>query len=168
MNANNFIVLIDLFIQLIKPLMKTVKSNTELEALSSQNLELQADYTFHNPASINGPFGTFMLVLGDSETASGTMQINTLFGLGTVTNLTYQGKATSNGSTGYTTIQAKGSGYMVIRPNQRRHVNVDIEMSLKPGFQEGTVNVSGFFTDLPCQATAIHHEIDKAMAASAN
>lgn len=87
----------------------------------------------------------------------GTVVINTLWGLGTVTNLSFNGPASFNGSTGYTTINAQGHGTITVRPDPPKYITAQITISLQPGFESGTLSVEGFFTDYAIQATAVHY-----------
>lgn len=137
-----------------------VQSNDDLARLATGNIGVIAEYAFSNPYSINGPFGTLKLTLSagaGQETAVGTVVINTLWGLGTVTNLSFNGPADFNGSTGYTTISAEGHGTITIRPNPPKYITAQIDISLQSGFEEGVLSVEGFFTDYPIKATAIHY-----------
>lgn len=139
----------------------TVQSNEDLSTLATANIGIQADYAFSNPYSINGPFGTLSLVLSagatGQETGTGSIVINTLWGMGSVTNLGFSGPAAFDGSTGYTTITAEGHGTIAVRPNPPRYITAQISISLQPGFEEGTLSVEGFFTDFTIKATAIHY-----------
>ena len=47
-------------------------------------------FSFHNPMSINGPFGTFQLWIGTTDVA-GQMTMQTIFGMGTTTLLNLSG-----------------------------------------------------------------------------
>lgn len=47
-------------------------------------------FSFQNPMSINGPFGTFQLWIGTTDVA-GQMTMQTIFGLGTMTLLNLSG-----------------------------------------------------------------------------
>ena len=136
--------------------MSTVSSNNQLESLNTSEIGVTAQYAFHNPDSVNGPFGTMDLTISADGDASGTVQINTLFGLGSVTNLTFTGTADFNGSTGYTTIDTVGHGTIIVRPNPPRHISAAIAISLEPGFQRGTMSVEGFFTNFTIIATSIN------------
>lgn len=137
-----------------------IGSGTDLTQLATGAIAIQASYAFSNPYSINGPFGTLSLVLSagtGQQTGAGTVVINTLWGLGTVTNLGFNGPAGFNGSTGYTTISAEGHGTITVRPDPPRYTTAQISISLQPGFEEGTLTVEGFFTDFPIKATSIQH-----------
>jgi hypothetical protein len=125
-----------------------------LRGLSDAKILFAGDYAFSNPSSINGPFGTFALAVSTNNQAHGTMTINTLWGMGTVTQLVYQGTSAFNGSTGYTTVTAKGVGTVSIFPNPPIHIAVDITIALAPGLAAGQVTVSRYFTALPCKATS--------------
>jgi len=138
-----------------------VKSNQELEKLASGEVGIIAKYAFQNPYSINGPFGTLELTLSgnnsDKEVAVGEIEINTLWGLGSYTNLKFTGTGNFNGSTGYTGIQANSIGTITIRPNAPKPIKAKVNISLKPGFQEGTLSVEGFFSDFTIKATFVHY-----------
>ena len=47
-------------------------------------------FSFHNPLSINGPFGSFQLWIGTTDVA-GQMTMQTIFGMGTTTLLNLSG-----------------------------------------------------------------------------
>jgi hypothetical protein len=135
-----------------------IQSAADLENLPTADIGLHAKYAFSNPYSINGPFGTMDLVISygnGQETASGAIVISTLWGLGTITQLTFSGPAQFNGSTGYTTFTAEGHGTITIRPNSPKAISTKISCSLKPGFEEGTLSVEGFFTDFTIKAISI-------------
>ncbi len=80
-----------------------VQSNEELAKLADGTVALQAKYSFQNPYSINGPFGTLNVTLLNEpagQSAIGQVTIQTLFGLGTETTLQYNGPSAFNPSTG--------------------------------------------------------------------
>lgn len=133
--------------------MGTINSHEALDALGSGHIVYTGDYAFNNPDSINGPFGTFHFVLTSTGDTSGNMVINTLFGLGSVTNLVYQGTSKWNPSTGYTSVTAVGKGTITVRPNPPRPITAKIDMELEADFQHGTVSIEGF-GKFPCHATA--------------
>lgn len=137
-----------------------INSNGELEGLATGNVGVIVEYAFQNPDSINGPFGTMEIVIkenGGSESASGEIKINTLWGLGSVTDLKFNGTAEFNPSTGYTTVVARGQGTITVRPNPPRYIAADIKASLEPGFHEGTLSVQGFFQNFTIKATSIKY-----------
>lgn len=138
-----------------------IESNQELEKLASGDVKIIAKYAFQNPYSINGPFGTLNLTLSGSssnqEIATGTIEINTLWGLGSYTNLTFNGSGNFNPSTGYTSIQGNGAGSITVRPNTPHHIEAKVTIELKPGFQEGTLSVEGFFDNFDIKATSVHY-----------
>ena len=138
-----------------------VESNQELEKLTTGEVGIIAKYAFQNPYSINGPFGTLELTLSNNgtskEIAVGQIDINTLWGLGSYTNLKFKGVGTFNASTGYTTILAESSGSITIRPNPPKHIEAKVKILLRPGFQEGTLSVEGFFSDFAIKATFVHY-----------
>jgi len=137
-----------------------INSNAELENLATGNIGVIAEYAFQNPYSINGPFGTMTITIkdqGDSESATGEVKINTLWGLGSVTNLKFNGEAKFNGSTGITDVVAKGQGTITVRPNPPKYITANISASLAPGFHEGSLTVEGFFQDFQIKATNIHY-----------
>jgi len=137
-----------------------LRSDADLSNLATSNIGVIAEYAFSNPDSINGPFGTMRITLSSGaaqETATGEININTLWGLGTVTNLSFNGTAGFNGSTGYTTVNADSHGTITVRPNPPRYITAKVSISLQPGFQQGTLSVEGFFTGFTIKATAIHY-----------
>lgn len=136
-----------------------IQSNTDLTKLATSNVGLKADYAFSNPYSINGPFGTLSLTISEGsnqETAVGQVVINTLWGLGTVTNLSFNGPAAFDGSTDYTSISAEGHGTITVRPYPAKYLTAQISISLKSGFEEGTMSIQGFFTDFAIKATSVN------------
>lgn len=136
-----------------------VESNADLEQIVTQGIGVIAKYAFQNPYSINGPFGTMDLALTDgssgTESASGEININTLFGLGSSTLLRFTGEAKFNGSTGYTQIDTVGEGYITVRPNPPRYIKAGISITLAPGLEKGTMSVEGFFSNFEIKATSI-------------
>lgn len=135
-----------------------VQSNEELEKLANGNILLQAKYSFQNPYSINGPFGTLDVTLIEDQSgqgAIGTVMIQTLFGMGTETNLQYRGKSEFNPSTGYTSVKGVGRGVMNAWPNPPRPIVTELNFELAPGFEKGTLTVEGFFQGFALTATSV-------------
>lgn len=135
-----------------------VQSDEELNKLAGGKVLLQASYSFMNPQSINGPFGTLEVTyLQDTSgvTAVGTVNIQTLFGLGTNTKLYYNGPVVSNGSTGYTNVSTEGRGVMNAWPNPPQPVNTRVIFSLAPTFKTGTLTVEGFLTGFTLTPTSV-------------
>lgn len=140
---------------------KIVSSNTGLEKLSNSEIQLIAEYSFQNPNSINGPFGSMLLTLSknsdsNQNIAVGKIKINTLFGLGSTTILNYQSKSTFNPSTGYTNINTEGKGTISILPNPSKYIEAEITILLEPGLKNGTLSVEGFFSNFKVKATSVH------------
>lgn len=141
---------------------QVIDSNNELEKLSTGDIGIIAEYAFQNPYSINGPFGTMKLTLSNDTVSNeniaiGTIKINTLWGLGSTTNLHFESTDDFNGSTGYTSINAESKGTITIRPNPPKLIRAKVNISLEPGFQEGTLSVEGFFQDFQVKATYVHY-----------
>jgi hypothetical protein len=135
-----------------------VQSHEELTTLAAGTVIVQAKYSFQNPYSINGPFGTLQVTILDEPTgqsAVGNVVIQTLFGMGSETNLQYNGTSVFNPSTGYTTVNAVGKGVMNAWPNPPVPVTAKIEFTLAPGFKSGTLNVEGFLQGYALTATSI-------------
>lgn len=132
----------------------TVNLHENIVALAKGKVLFQGEYTFSTADSINAASGSFTILISDkiggTETASGEMNIRTLWGLGTSTKLNYQGKADFNGSTGYTTVKGEGQGIMIYDFNQKRVIKASILISLAPGFKTGTLTVEGFGQDMIC------------------
>ncbi|MGG8495640.1 hypothetical protein ACQY1Q_04430 [Tenacibaculum sp. TC6] len=140
-----------------------IESNQELEKLASGTVSIIAKYAFQNPYSINGPFGTLELTITEdsssvTKNAFGDIVINTLWGLGSYTNLKFTGPAKFNGSTGYTSIEADSKGTITVRPNPPKSIEAKVSITLQPGFQEGTLSVEGFFSDFAIKATYVHYQ----------
>ncbi|WP_299122179.1 hypothetical protein [uncultured Tenacibaculum sp.] len=139
-----------------------VNSNTELEKLSNGDIGIIAEYAFQNPYSINGPFGTMELTLSSDHAsgeniAIGSIKINTLWGLGSSTNLHFDSVDKFNGSTGYTSINTEAKGSITVRPNPPKLIRAKVIISLEPGFHQGTISIEGFFSDFQIKATSIHY-----------
>lgn len=127
-----------------------VQSHEDVINLASGTVVLQAKYSFANPYSINGPFGTLEVTLTEDASgmsAFGKVTIQTLFGMGTETVLQYNGPATFNGSTGYTSVSTQGKGIMYAWPNPPKPINTEIAFTLAPTFKSGNLSVEGFFED---------------------
>lgn len=133
-----------------------INSNEELEQLSSETIQIIAEYAFHNPYSINGPFGTLKLTLSEKN-AIGEIKISTLWGMGSTTVLNFTSITNFNPSTGYTTINAEAKGIISIFPNPPKSINAQVNISLNPGLKEGELSVEGFFTNFTIKATNIHY-----------
>jgi hypothetical protein len=142
-----------------KGTLNAVQSHDDVVALAAGELLLQGKYSFYNPESINGPFGGLEVALvaeaADQE-AYGSVTIQTLFGLGSETKLQYSGKATFDGSTGYATVRAMGRGILMAFPDPPRPVAAEIEFTLAPTRDSGTITVQGFLQALPLAATSLH------------
>lgn len=141
---------------------KVVDSNKDLEKLAKGDISFIAEYAFQNPYSINGPFGNMKLTLSNDDSSTnnvaiGTIKINTLWGLGSTTILNFQSTDNFNGSTGYTTIEAESKGTITVRPNPPKLIKAKVNISLKPGFQEGTLSVEGFFNEFEIKATDVQY-----------
>lgn len=135
-----------------------VQSNEELTKLATGKVIVQAKYSFQNPYSINGPFGTLGVTILDEpreQSAIGTVIIQTLFGMGTETTLQYNGISEFNPSTGYTTVKAIGKGIMNAWPNPPVPVTANIDIELAPGFKSGTLTVEGFLQGYTLTATSV-------------
>lgn len=138
--------------------MAVVQSDEELAKLADGKISLQAKYSFQNPYSINGPFGTLNVTLMEEPTgqsAIGTVTIQTLFGMGSETILHYNGAADFNGSSGYTSVKTIGKGTMHAWPNPPKPVTTGIQFALAPGFKSGTLTVDGFFQGFELTAISI-------------
>lgn len=135
-----------------------VQSNEDVAKLADGKILLEAKYSFQNPYSINGPFGTLNVNLLEEpagQSAVGAVLIQTLFGMGTETNLQYNGTSTFNPSTGYTTVNAVGKGIMRAWPNPPKPVTANIEFTLAPGFKSGVLTVEGFLQGYELTATSV-------------
>lgn len=130
-----------------EPISKSINSNSDLAKLTTTDIVIDCKYSFSNPDSINGPFGTVDIIISDSGMASGVLNIQTLFGMGSFTILHFANRLRYNGSTGYSSIQAQGTGTIVVRPNPARHITEEISISLAPDYENGTISVTGFFSD---------------------
>lgn len=140
-----------------------VQSNEELAKLADGQVVLQAEYSFMNPYSINGPFGTLNVTLTDESTgqgAIGQISIQTLFGMGTKTSLQFNSTSNFNPSTGYTTVNAVGKGTITAWPDPPKPITANINLALAPGFKAGTLTVEGFFQDYALTVMTLH-AIDK-------
>lgn len=136
-----------------------VQSHADVTKLASGKVVLQATYSFMNPYSINGPFGTLdVTYLQDASglSAIGTVKIQTLFGMGSLTSLQYNGPVTANGSTGYTSVSAEGKGVMNAWPNPPQAITAEVAFSLSPTFESGTLSVEGFFEGYALTPTSVN------------
>ncbi len=123
-----------------------VQSNEDLAKLAEGTVLLVAKYSFQNPFSINGPFGTLEVTISEDstgQTAVGKVAIQTLFGMGTETNLQYDGSATVN--SGVTFVKTLGKGTITAFPDPPKPIAAEISFSLASGYESGTISVSGFF-----------------------
>lgn len=135
-----------------------IQSDEELAKLADGKILLQAKYSFQNPYSINGPFGTLNVTLMEEtagQGAVGQVTIQTLFGMGTETTLQYDGTSEFNSSTGYTSVKAIGKGTMHAWPNPPRPITTGIQFTLTPGFKSGSLTVEGFFQGFELTAISI-------------
>lgn len=146
--------------------MSNLKTKEDLLKLSNTNVGVIAEYSFQT--TLNGPFGTFSVtLLGDdvkSDSASGTIQINTIFLAGAQTNLVYMGEATFNGSTGYTTVKAPAQGSITVRPNPPQGIKTNVTISIAPGFHTAELSVEGFFDNVEAHATSITYIPEESLA----
>ncbi|MCG8331367.1 MAG: hypothetical protein MI974_26990 [Chitinophagales bacterium] len=137
--------------------MKASSPHEDIISLAKGKVMFQGEYTFYTPGSINAPSGNFSLLISGnpdgSNTASGVMTIRTLWGVGTMTTLHYQGTVSFDGSTGYTTIKAEGHGVMIYDFNKKRTIQANILIVLEPGLKNGKLTVEGFGQDMPCTLT---------------
>jgi hypothetical protein len=136
----------------------SIQSHEDVVKLGNGTVALEAKYSFNNPYSINGPFGTVDVTLLDEpelQSAVGTVNIQTLYGMGSLTTLHYTGTTAYDGSTGITTIIALGKGTMSAWPNPKKAVTAKIKMTLSPGFGSGTLTVEGFLQDYTLTATSV-------------
>jgi hypothetical protein len=139
---------------------KFITSKSEIEGLMGGTLAFSAAYAFNNPESINGPFGTILLELyvddaTQKEMCLGEIKINTLWGLGTITDLHFTGPVTFNGSTGYSTLTANAFGSFAMLPDLPQYVSTKLNITLKPGVKEGSLTVDGFLENFPIKVTKI-------------
>ncbi|MBL4605647.1 MAG: hypothetical protein JKY02_08325 [Flavobacteriaceae bacterium] len=139
--------------------MATANSHEDIVSLAKGEVLFQGEYTFYTPGSINAASGNFSLLISTnsdgSTTASGEMNIQTLWGLTTKTTLHYQGKADFNSSTGYTTVKGEGHGVMIYDFNKKRTIKASILIILKPGLKNGKLTVEGFGQEMPCTVSSI-------------
>jgi hypothetical protein len=141
----------------------SVQSHEEVTQLAVGHVLLEATYSFMNPYSINGPFGTLQLTITAPPPSSnpgptvafGTVTIQTIFGLGSTTKLQYNGTSSFNGSTGYTTVTAQGVGTMNSFPDHAKPVQAAIQLAIQPGYKSGTITVEGFLSGFTLTATSL-------------
>ena len=123
-----------------------VQSNEDLAKLADGTVLVVAKYSFQNPYSINGPFGTLEVTISENstgQTAVGKVAIQTLFGMGTETNLQYDGAATVN--SGVTFVNTLGKGTITAFPDPPKPIAAEISFTLASGYESGSISVSGFF-----------------------
>lgn len=123
-----------------------VQSNEDLAKLANGTVLVVAKYSFQNPYSINGPFGTLEVTISEDstgQTAVGKVTIQTLFGMGTETNLQYDGSAKVN--SGITFVKTLGKGTITAWPDPPKPIAAEISFSLAAGYESGAISVSGFF-----------------------
>ena len=133
-----------------------VQSHDDVLNLADGEVLLQAKYSYST--TINGPFGTVLFTLVESSSgqhAFGTVVIQTIFAAGSETTLQYEGPATFNGSTGYTSIVAEGKGVISGLRTPLKPVKAKISIDLAPGFKTGTLGVEGYFDGMPITATSL-------------
>lgn len=92
-------------------------------------------FSFSNPFSINGPFGTFELWV-DGESVEGRMTITLLFGLPTNTYLNLSGTC-SGVEQHESTLQ--GTGYIVQVGQRPSKVELGMKITLNESWSEGTL-----------------------------
>ncbi|MNU83557.1 hypothetical protein D3C71_732590 [compost metagenome] len=136
-----------------------VQSNEELAKLADGNVLVQAKYSFQNPFSINGPFGTLDVTISEDstgQTAVGKVAIQTLFGMGTETNMQYDGSAVVNSATGSTSVKTLGKGTITAWPDAPKPIAAEISFTLASGYESGTISVSGFFDGFALMPISVH------------
>ena len=132
--------------------MSKITSVKDLNALADGLVDFFGSFAFHNPDSINGPFGTFNLTIAGDK-AFGTVNINTLFEIGAKCNLAYTGTATADGSTGYINVVAAGTGTIESGlDTDKRAFTSEIKIALAPDRSTGTITVVKFW-DAPLPFT---------------
>jgi hypothetical protein len=92
-------------------------------------------FSFSNPFSINGPFGTFELWV-DGESVGGRMTIKFLFGLPTNTYLNLSGTC---GGVEQHDCTLQGTGYIVQVGQQPSKVGLGMKITLNESWSEGTL-----------------------------
>jgi hypothetical protein len=135
-----------------------VQSHEAVTKLANGKVLVEAKYSFQNPYSINGPFGTLQVTLmedASGQSAIGEVVIHTLFGMGSETTLQYDAPATVNGSTGYTSVKAIAKGIMRAWPDKPRAITTAMNFDLAPGFKSGTLTVDGFLQGYTLTATSV-------------
>ena len=101
-------------------------------------------FSFSNPDSINGPFGTLQLELpSTSGDVSGEVTIDTLFGLGTETKLDTTGTCDDNQDL---ICKMEGKGYLTSIGNPPKPVTMAMTLDLDSSRDKGFIS---FKADLP-------------------
>ncbi len=115
-------------------------------------IETNAKYSFHNPESVNGPFGHFDLNIFSNKSVYGEMEIDTVWALGTKAYLTLKGSYTM---VDYNMmIDADGYGTEISpvfkdgKPiNECRQVEIAIEITLFMNLMNGNINLHGYMPE---------------------
>lgn len=105
-------------------------------------------FSFTNPESINGPFGSFQLWI-DGSNVQGQMTIRTLFGLGSTTRLNLTGTL-SGTSPIVCTLQGQGVSETPAPEQSASSVDVGLQVSFAADWSTGQLTLSGL--EFPVQA----------------
>ena len=95
-------------------------------------------FSFYNPESINGPFGTFQLWIEDTDVA-GRMTVQVLFGFGATTTLNLSG---TRSGTNPIVCTMRGDGFIVALGQPTVGVDQDLSISFASDWSKGEL----FFT----------------------
>ncbi|MFC5045589.1 hypothetical protein ACFSTE_18730 [Aquimarina hainanensis] len=117
--------------KLIDSIAKAIHSNPAF-------VEIEAGYSFYNPSSVNGPFGKFDLQIFSDNTVSGTMDIQTIWGLGTTTKLQLSGTYKEKANQHY--FKLIGKGYESANLGKKKHyVEMEVSIEIEANWEKGKV-----------------------------
>jgi hypothetical protein len=116
----------------------TVKSIADASSEKIEFAEIDAKYNFMNFESANGPFGKFEFKIYSNESVTGTMELDTIWGLGTRTYLNLKGTCSTGGNNNV--LELVGDGYEIAwdqgkytKHSVQMKITINIEKDWKKG-----------------------------------
>jgi hypothetical protein len=126
-------------------------------------IETIVKYSFHNPESVNGPFGNYELSLFSNKTAYGEMEIDAVWELGTKTKLSLKGTYSYAENNVIINVLGHGTETITVFENGKlktisRQVELSIEITIFTNYLTGGVNFGDvlpgtFGKELPAKCT---------------
>lgn len=102
-------------------------------------------FTYQNPSSINGPFGTFELWVSGSSVL-GRMTLNLLFGLPSITNLNLEGTLSG---TSPIVCKLQGKGYASQTGSSPVSADLGVTVTFASDWSTGELSFSSGVTGFP-------------------